>query len=75
MEVSARSRVNIPFYPVDASLVGAFLQGTAAIGMLNLKGYRTLGGMRASFYNAVSVADVEALVAFMATFEAENTSA
>jgi len=75
VEVSARSRVNIPFYPVDASLVGAFLQGTAAIGMLNLKGYRTLGGMRASFYNAVSVADVEALVAFMATFEAENTSA
>ncbi len=63
-----RSRMNIPFFLHDAALDAAFLEESKAAGLLALKGHRALGGMRASLYNAVPKAAVDALVAFMADF-------
>jgi phosphoserine aminotransferase len=54
----------------DASLDAAFLSESEAAGLLNLKGHRSVGGMRASLYNAVSEASVSALCDFMRDFEA-----
>jgi len=65
----SRSRMNVPFVLADARLDKRFLQEAEAAGLLNLKGHRSVGGMRASLYNAVPLAAVEALVAFMADFE------
>lgn len=67
-----RSLMNIPFTLSDPSLDGAFLEGTKARGLLSLKGHRSVGGMRASLYNAVPQAAVAALVEYMAEFERER---
>ena len=64
-----RSLMNVPFFLADASLDGRFLEEASAAGLLNLKGHRSVGGMRASLYNAVTQASVDALVAFMQDFE------
>ena len=63
-----RSLMNVPFKLADEGLDGAFLKGAEARGMLQLKGHRSVGGMRASIYNAMPVEGVEALVAFMEEF-------
>jgi phosphoserine aminotransferase len=64
-----RSRMNIPFYLQDEGLNVAFLQGAEARGLLQLKGHRAVGGMRASIYNAMPIEGVQALVAYMQDFE------
>jgi phosphoserine aminotransferase len=64
-----RSRMNVPFVLADASLDATFLAGSAAAGLTNLKGHRSVGGMRASIYNAVPESSVDALISFMAEFE------
>ena len=63
-----RSWMNIPFTLPDAALDKPFLQEAKAAGLTNLKGHRVVGGMRASLYNAMPEAGVDALVAFMADF-------
>jgi phosphoserine aminotransferase len=68
----ARSTMNVPFFLADAALDAAFLQQAKAAGLLGLKGHRALGGMRASIYNAMPVAGVQALVDFMADFARRN---
>lgn len=70
--VEARSRMNVPFFLHDASLDKAFLQEAKAAGLLGLKGHRALGGMRASLYNAMPEAGVQALAEFMADFARRN---
>lgn len=64
-----RSRMNVPFVLADASLNDVFLSEAVDAGLLNLKGHRSVGGMRASLYNAVPEAAVDALVNFMGDFE------
>jgi phosphoserine aminotransferase len=68
VDAAARSWMNVPFFLKDASLDKAFLQESAAAGLVGLKGHRALGGMRASIYNAMPVEGVQALVDFMADF-------
>ncbi len=68
-----RSLMNVPFVTGDADLDAKFVKEAKAAGFENLKGHRTVGGMRASIYNAMPKEGVEALVAFMKKFEAENT--
>ena len=65
----ARSLMNVPFTLADSELDGTFLREAEAAGLLNLKGHRSVGGMRASIYNAVSEEAVEALCEFMNQFE------
>lgn len=67
-----RSRMNVPFTLADADLDKAFLKGAEERGLMNLKGHRSVGGMRSSIYNAVSQASVDALVAYLAEFEAKH---
>jgi phosphoserine aminotransferase len=67
-----RSWMNIPFTLPDAALDKPFLQGAKAAGLTNLKGHRVVGGMRASLYNAMPEAGVDALIAFMADFAQRN---
>ena len=67
-----RSRMNVPFILADAALDKTFLAESAAAGLTNLKGHRSVGGMRASIYNAVSEEAVDTLIAFMAEFERVN---
>ena len=69
---NARSWMNVPFRLADERLDKPFLAGADARGLLNLKGHRSVGGMRASIYNAVGLDAVEALVAYMAEFEKEH---
>ena len=69
---NARSWMNVPFRLADEKLDKPFLVGADARGLLNLKGHRSVGGMRASIYNAVGLDAVEALVAYMAEFEKEH---
>lgn len=64
-----RSRMNVPFKLRDEQLNAAFLSGAEANGLVQLKGHRIKGGMRASIYNAMPLAGVQALVAFMQDFE------
>jgi phosphoserine aminotransferase len=64
-----RSRMNIPFTLRNAELDEAFLKGAKERGMVQLKGHRSVGGMRASIYNAMPVEGVQQLVAYMAEFE------
>ncbi len=64
-----RSRMNVPFKLLDESLDAAFLKGAEANGMVQLKGHRSVGGMRASIYNAMPIEGVQALVAYMKDFE------
>jgi phosphoserine aminotransferase len=65
----ARSRMNIPFYLRDESRNDDFLAGARAAGLLQLKGHKSVGGMRASLYNAMPIEGVQALVAYMREFE------
>ena len=67
-----RSLMNVPFKLRDEALDGAFLKGAEARSMLQLKGHRSVGGMRASIYNAMPVEGVKALVAYMKEFEAQH---
>ena len=67
-----RSWMNVPFVLADASLDAKFLQESHAAGLTNLKGHRSVGGLRASIYNAVSEEAVDALIAFMADFAKVN---
>jgi phosphoserine aminotransferase len=61
--------MNVPFTLADPELDKVFLQESKAAGLTNLKGHRVVGGMRASIYNAMPEAGVDALIAFMADFE------
>lgn len=70
--VAGRSRMNIPFILSDNSLDKAFLSEAKAAGFLALKGHRSVGGMRASIYNAMPEAGVDALIQFMAEFECRH---
>lgn len=70
--IDCRSRMNVPFILADAGLDAQFLTESHAAGLTNLKGHRSVGGMRASIYNAVSEEAVDALIAFMAEFERTN---
>ena len=67
-----RSLMNVPFVTGNKDLDAKFVQEAAAEGLVNLKGHRTVGGMRASIYNAMPLEGVEKLVEFMKEFEEEN---
>lgn len=64
-----RSRMNVPFFLQDESRNDAFLQGAKERGLLQLKGHKSVGGMRASLYNAMPIAGVQALVDYLQDFE------
>ena len=72
VEPASRSLMNVPFVTGDKDLDAKFVKEAEAAGLVNLKGHRTVGGMRASIYNAMPIEGVEALVAFMKKFEEEN---
>ena len=72
VEPKDRSLMNVPFVTGDEELDAKFVREAKAAGFENLKGHRTVGGMRASIYNAMPTQGVEALVAFMKKFEEEN---
>ena len=67
-----RSLMNVPFVTGDKELDAKFVKEAEAAGFVNLKGHRTVGGMRASIYNAMPIEGVEKLVAFMKDFEEKN---
>ncbi len=67
-----RSMMNVTFRAEDDELNAKFVKESAAAGMSNLKGHRSVGGMRASIYNAMPAEGVDALIAFIEKFEAEN---
>lgn len=67
-----RSLMNVPFVTDSEELNAKFIKQATEAGFVNLKGHRTVGGMRASIYNAMPIEGVEKLVEFMANFEAEN---
>jgi phosphoserine aminotransferase len=69
---SDRSWMNVPFRLADDRLDKPFLAGADERGLLNLKGHRSVGGMRASIYNAVDIVAVNALISYMAEFEKEH---
>ncbi len=71
-EPASRSRMNIPFTLANAELDAAFLAEARKAGLVQLKGHRSVGGMRASIYNAMPLAGVQALVDFMVDFERRN---
>ena len=73
VEKKDRSLMNVPFVTGNAELDAKFVKEAEAAGLVNLKGHRSVGGMRASIYNAMPKAGVEALVAFMQKFEQENS--
>ncbi|TBW54602.1 3-phosphoserine/phosphohydroxythreonine transaminase [Marinobacter halodurans] len=72
IEPRFRSWMNVPFTLADDSLNSAFLKGAEERGLLNLKGHRTVGGMRASIYNAMPEDGIDALIDYMQTFEKER---
>ena len=72
VEKKDRSLMNVPFVTGSEELDAKFVKEAAAAGFVNLKGHRTVGGMRASIYNAMPIEGVEKLVAFMAEFEKAN---
>ena len=72
VEKKDRSLMNVPFVTGDKDLDAKFVKEAKEAGLENLKGHRTVGGMRASIYNAMPYEGVEALVAFMKKFEEEN---
>ena len=69
---SSRSMMNVTFVTGDKDLDAKFAKEASAAGLANLKGHRSVGGMRASIYNAMPYEGVEALVAFMKKFAEEN---
>lgn len=73
VEKKDRSLMNVPFITGDEELDAKFVKEAKAAGFENLKGHRSVGGMRASIYNAMPIEGVEKLVEFMKKFEAENT--
>ena len=72
VEPGSRSLMNVPFVTGNAELDAKFVKEAEAAGLVNLKGHRTVGGMRASIYNAMPIEGVKALVSFMKSFEKEN---
>ncbi|CAG08613.1 unnamed protein product, partial [Tetraodon nigroviridis] len=76
VEEACRSRMNVPFRvgrrEGDEELEKEFLDGASKLGMLSLKGHRSVGGVRASLYNAVTVEEAAALAAFMKDFQKEH---
>lgn len=72
VEVKDRSLMNVPFVTGNDELDAKFVKAAKSVGLESLKGHRTVGGMRASIYNAMPKKGVEALVAFMKKFEEEN---
>ena len=73
VEKKDRSLMNVPFVTGDPEKDAAFVKAAADAGFVNLKGHRSVGGMRASIYNAMPIEGVEKLVAFMADFEEKNS--
>ena len=73
VEPASRSLMNVPFVTGSKEMDAKFVKEAKEAGLENLKGHRTVGGMRASIYNAMPVEGVEALVAFMKKFEEENS--
>ncbi len=73
VEPASRSKMNVPFVTGDSDLDAKFVSEAADCGLVSLKGHRSVGGMRASIYNAMPEAGVQALVDFMEKFEKENT--
>jgi phosphoserine aminotransferase len=69
VHADCRSRMNVPFFLRDESRNDAFLTGAKAAGLLQLKGHKSVGGMRASIYNAMPLAGVQTLVSYMQEFE------
>ena len=67
-----RSLMNVPFVTGNEEMDAKFVKEAEAAGFVNLKGHRSVGGMRASIYNAMPIEGVEKLVDFMARFEKEN---
>ena len=67
-----RSLMNVPFVTGNEELDAKFVSEAKKAGLINIKGHRTVGGMRASIYNAMPYEGVEKLVEFMRKFEAEN---
>jgi phosphoserine aminotransferase len=72
VDVDCRSRMNVPFTLCDPALDAAFLEESKAAGLVSLKGHKSVGGMRASIYNAVPLAGVQALADFMNDFAKRN---
>ena len=72
VEKTSRSLMNVPFVTGDPDLDAKFVKEAKEAGLENLKGHRTVGGMRASIYNAMPIEGVEKLVEFMKKFEKEN---
>ena len=72
VSIESRSIMNVPFTLADAGLDAAFLAGAKEAGLVTLKGHRSVGGMRASIYNAMPEAGIKALTDFMAEFERTN---
>jgi phosphoserine aminotransferase len=70
--IEARSLMNVPFKLKDEALDAAFLKGAQERSMIQLKGHRSVGGMRASIYNAMPLEGVQTLVAYMADFEKQH---
>ena len=70
--INNRSRMNIPFRLRDEALNEAFLKGAEAQGLLQLKGHRIVGGMRASMYNAMPIEGAQALIDYMKQFASGN---
>jgi phosphoserine aminotransferase len=66
--VADRSRMNVPFFLADSALDEAFLTGARAAGLLQLKGHKSVGGMRASIYNAMPLDGVQALTGYLQDF-------
>lgn len=72
VEKKDRSLMNVPFVTGDKDLDAKFVAEATKAGLVNLKGHRTVGGMRASIYNAMPIEGVQKLVEFMTKFEQEN---
>lgn len=72
VDPACRSRMNIPFFMADASLDEQFLKEARAAGLQQLKGHKSVGGLRASLYNAMTMAGVHALIDHMQAFEARH---
>ncbi|MEG2870141.1 MAG: 3-phosphoserine/phosphohydroxythreonine transaminase, partial [Clostridium sp.] len=73
VEKKDRSLMNVPFITGDEAMDDMFIKAAKAAGFVNLKGHRSVGGMRASIYNAMPIEGVEKLVAFMKDFENKHT--
>jgi phosphoserine aminotransferase len=69
VDKACRSRMNVPFFLRNENLNAAFLAGAQSAGLLQLRGHKSVGGMRASLYNAMPLAGVQALVGYLKEFE------